>query len=186
MITTDCESRAVLLFFFLPVIAVDFALCDIFESILWHVIFMDGNLVFVPSALPSVPWVNLPISLPCDIPHSSLYFGHWMRYRYSNNSPVSPFITALANSHINFIGNLLDTKFCGFIVPHMPGISRIVRSASCAIDLVVPLDRVLYAGLSFSYTVVGVDLDHCMCSVYALFPYVLCFFTLSRSASLFL
>ena len=143
------------------------------------------NILFVPSAWPSVPCANLPISFPYDIPYSSLYFGRWIKCRYSNSSPVPPSITAFANSHVNFIGYLLDAKFCGFIDSPTPNISSIWRSASCANDLVVPFNWVLYASISFSCTFGGVVLALYIFSIYTLCSCALCFCTLCHSVSSF-
>jgi hypothetical protein len=37
------------------------------------------KIVLVPSALPGIPWANLPISLPYEWPQISLYLGQAMR-----------------------------------------------------------------------------------------------------------
>ena len=51
-----------------------------------------------------MPWARRPISLPNEKPQSFLYWGRWIRCRYSRSSPVSSSITAPAKSAKNCNG----------------------------------------------------------------------------------
>ena len=52
--------------------------------------------ILVPSGFLPYPWNNRPNSLQSASDHTSLYFGSWIKCRYSSARPVSLSMTGLA------------------------------------------------------------------------------------------
>ena len=59
------------------------------------------HIVLAPSFQPSIPWQSLLILFRKECPHSSLYFGRFIRDLYSSSFSVLPSMTAPANSVMN-------------------------------------------------------------------------------------
>ena len=149
-------------------------------SLLWIT-----NMVSMSTALPSSPWHTQPNSLPNKCSQGSSFFGRFIRWPYYSSSPVSPSITELAHSHMNWMGNLLPTRSWLDNFAPVPDISSIRNNVSCALILWTLLAQVLNAGFFFSNSAGGVT-SHCLFSRYTLYSNALCFCILCRSTISFL
>ena len=131
---------------FITVIAYDPLVCTIFETILWYLIIVNDNFVLVPLTQPSIPWDDRPILLSNDLLLTSLYFGHWMRCRYSNSLSNTPSNTVSAYSDRNSKGNLRAAVFMAVNFAVALEMSNTLIIASCVTDLVTYWDLVFLAG----------------------------------------
>ena len=105
------------------------------------------SVPFVPDL--SLPCANLPISLPYESPHTSLYFGFFISCRNSNISPVAPSNTAPAKSHKNCVGYFLDAVLLAEMLADARDTSNVAKIASCVmVRGTGALDLVLLAGAS--------------------------------------
>jgi hypothetical protein len=72
------------------------------------------------------------ISVPNDLLHISLYFGHLTRCQFSSRSPVLPLSTALARLYRNCSGYFCEAACCGVNgVTLLPGSSIMCIMYSC-------------------------------------------------------
>ena len=78
-----------------------------------------------------------------EIFHESWYFGFFLRWRYSNNSLVSPLMTANAHLFNTINGKFLDASFLGVAVAVRVSIHA---NTSCYVNVLAvrPLACVLF------------------------------------------
>lgn len=111
-----------------------------------------NTIVSVPSTMPSRPWTRWWISLPNALDH----FGIFMSCLYSNMSPVSLFITTLANLHNNCSGYFRDARFC-WLSEHVVN----SHTESMTSDMMLPCNHLLRLGVNlyFPPESLGVELS---------------------------